>query len=650
MVTSYQKYQKKMYWYRHRLVAMSLAEITHRLSEAVKRRLDRQEREQAAHDCIALPVLPGLRSTLTAWDVPAPLLHEWEEDAALAQAGKFFLLGQTWPSSTRDRRWHLDPATGEFWPHDRYCFDIDFRHADNRGDVKYVWELSRLQYLQPAAALACKRNDRDLSRWCLGEIENWIDHNPPYQGVNWASGIELALRAVSVLVVTSLTGDHASESQRAKIGSLLEATAAWIERYPSLYSSANNHRAAEGLGLFMIGALCPQFAAAERWRSGGWNILCEAAQQQILPDGVGAEQAISYTAVVLEILMLGLHIARNAGLPVPGHYLERIAAGGEYLRWFTDAGGNHPRIGDDDNARILGVYRQDETYVRSITGCIAALTNRTDLTPPNLEPHFRQAMFGFAPAPADSPLGVRHFAHGGYTVGRHKTPEREFMLAFDHGDLGYLSIAAHGHADALALWLHIDDQPVLVDAGTYLYHSGGAWREYFRSTKAHNSLCIDDQSSSVTAGNFNWATKAAARLKAYEHGRTQWWALATHDGYRRRFKTVHYRRVRVTPATGFAVDDMLSGGTPQRAAIGFLLHPSLCARQEDARIHIDKNDRVLLSLTHDGPLAATIGQPGTPEGGWYSPTFGEKTATTRIIFSGLLAPGQTSTVDFSFGL
>ncbi len=87
-----------MHWYRHRLAAMSFAEITHRLSEAVKRRLDRQEQEQererAAHDCGALPSLPELRAALTAWNVPASLLREWEADAAAAQAGKFFLLAR----------------------------------------------------------------------------------------------------------------------------------------------------------------------------------------------------------------------------------------------------------------------------------------------------------------------------------------------------------------------------------------------------------------------------------------------------------------------------------------------------------------------------------------------------------------------------
>ena len=33
--------------------------------------------------------------------------------------------------------------------------------------------------------------------------------------------------------------------------------------------------------------------------------------------------------------------------------------------------------------------------------------------------------------------------------------EAPAVLTFDHGPVGYLSIAAHGHADTLAVWLSI---------------------------------------------------------------------------------------------------------------------------------------------------------------------------------------------------
>ena len=81
--------------------------------------------------------------------------------------------------------------------------------------------------------------------------------NPPFRGVNWSSGIELALRLVTVMIVVSAAGNSLGAEERRNIRSLVAAHAYWLGRYSSLYSSANNHRVAEGLGLLVAGLLIP---------------------------------------------------------------------------------------------------------------------------------------------------------------------------------------------------------------------------------------------------------------------------------------------------------------------------------------------------------------------------------------------------------
>ncbi len=632
---------EKMRWYGHRLAAMSPQEMLHRVREKFRRETDRYfPPAPPAVNYGELPAIPHLREQFMAWNITQALESEWEELRTQAQSGKFFLLAQAWPDVTPENQWHLDPITGKSWPKETYCFDIDFRHTAAYGDVKYVWELNRLQYLQPLAALAYKRKDTGLVQFCLQEMENWIDHNPPYRGINWASGIELAMRTVSMLVITTFTGAYATETQRTKIRMTIAAHGAWLERYPSRFSSANNHFAAEGLGLLLIGTLCPTFPSAARWQRQGWKLLCEAAERLILPDGSGAEQAIAYAAFTLEMLLLGLHIAHTASLEIPDSYTERLAAGGEFLRWFTDSGGNTPRIGDNDDARVLGNYTYHEDYVLSVLGCIAAVTARADLTPPGYVLCFRNVLFGFRPSAIASPLGIRHFHDGGYTVWRQQIRNREVLLAMDHGNLGYLSIAAHGHADALSLWLHIDGQPVLVDAGTYLYHSGGNWRKYFRSTQAHNTLCMETTSSSAMAGNFNWSRKATCSLVSYTQDESHHQLVTEHDGYKKSFGIIHRRCVSVTPASGFTVEDTLSAKHLRHVEIGFLIHPSLKVEKDGKYVTIKNGESIILRIAHTSPLASSITQ------GWYSPRFGEKLATSRIVFSGVLAPQQKALTVF----
>ena len=703
---------RKINWYRHRLAAMSVLEILHRIVEAAKRWWDRvrfhagfwdsnlfssitdspqtqksnrsdvfviasrtksgvaiqdrcrmvlaapgwlhrcasrhdvlySEQIPADDDTILLPILPGLRDALRAWHVPDSLLAEWSDAARHMRTGTFFLLGREWPMCDRDRRWHLDPVTQSFWPPDRFCFAIPYRHAHDKGDVKYVWELNRLQHLQPVAALAFVRNDPDLALECVQELESWIDNNTPWHGVAWASGIELALRVVSIAVVTTLLDASIALPLRTKIANCLREHGKGIARYPSRYSSANNHRVAEGLGLFILGAL-GQMPESTRWKKQGWDILCDSAMEQIHPDGVGVEQAISYTAFTLDMLMLGWHVARTMGVQIPTSYADRVAAGGVYLRWFTDAAGNQPHIGDDDNGRVLGMYRRDENYVRSVLESVAVMTGRADLVPPCVEPHLRQALFGSATAKPQPLIGTHHFREGGYTVGRHRVGLHEMMVAMDHAPLGFLSIAAHGHADALAVWFHRDGQPILVDAGTYLYHAGGDDRRLFRSTAAHNTLAVESTDSSLMSGAFNWSKKAKVTLRHYHVTEAEWGVEAEHDGYAARFGCLHHRCLTVTPATGFVVRDELIGTGPRHVTIGFLLHPALDVRQAADTILLCKDGEVMLRITHEGSLTASV-----VTNAWYAPRFGMKEPTSRLVFSGMMAPGQEFTTRFEWAV
>lgn len=630
-------------WYFNRLRAMSTAEISYRVHEAVRRRRDSTGGEQllpAAQDFGLLPIIPDLRSRLLTAEVDPALLKKWRDCADKMARGDFHLLGQQWPDNVPADRWHLDPATGKVWPRDPFCFSINYRHADGWGDIKLVWEINRLQHVQAAAALACVTRDRDLAQACLAEIEHWVDLNPPFKGINWNSGIELALRLVSLLVVFSLAGEAVTPPQRLKFWQTLHVHGVWLSRYISAFSSANNHRTAEGLGLFLLGSLCPIFTESSRWRTLGRDLLEETADLQILEDGVGAEQATAYTAVVVEMLLLGHHVAKASGRPMSAHYREKLTLAGEYLRWFIDEGGNVVHIGDDDNACVIGPFHPEQHYVGSVLNSLANIVERPDLLVPGAPAHLRDLLFGHTLTRAEGPHGVRTFAAGGYTVGRHKTGKGDMLVAFDHGYLGYLSIAAHGHADALSVWLHCGGQPVFVDAGTYLYHSGGEWRRYFRETRSHNTLMIEGKSSSTISGHFNWSQKASAVLLQCRQEGKAWIAEAEHDGYKSSFGCLHRRQLEVAPGRGLTVRDRLIGGQPVAVEISYMLHPDLTAEIENGVITVQKDGVVLVRIRGEGDLNASLWMPGDPPGeaAWYSPSFGKKVETGRIFFKGVLQP------------
>lgn len=635
---------------------MTGAEVVYRAGEFAKRAVSKHYEPDfnAAFARNALPVIPGLLDGVQKIAAAPELIRNWRDIAERARAGRLVFLGYPWPALTGPEKWHLDPVEGKAWPADRYGHDIPYRDAAGFGDVKYVWELNRLQYLQPIAALAAVTGDIDHRRFCVNEIDSWIRFNRPFRGVNWTSGIELALRVVSVLVVVSLLGaDAFTAAQRRRINAFLAAHGYWLMRYPSRFSSANNHLIAEAGALYLLGSLFPDLREGARYAEYGRRVLCREALLQIHEDGVGAEQSPTYLAFTVEWLLLCREVGRRLGDPFPEAVDQRLAEAGRFLRWITDGSGNQPRIGDDDEGRV--VYGGDETgYVTSILGCLASVFGDPNLVPPGVEPHLRHGVFGRPPVSPETrraaPMGVGTFARGGYSILRWVTGDTEYFWVFDRGPLGYLSLAAHGHADSLSVWLHAAGRPVLVDAGTYLYHAGGAWRDHFRGTAAHNTLAIDSADSSEITGPFNWGRKARVVVVSRNDDPRAWHLEYEHDGYMETHGVWHRRRLERTGENTFTITDRLHGADGSHAVdVGFLLHPDLTVSKKSGAWVVEIDARLRLEIAHHGPLRGAVrrGEENPPRG-WYSPQFGSKQPAPRLEFSGQLSEGENSRFDFVF--
>ena len=501
--------------------------------------------------------------------------------------------------------WFYDPITGKSWPDAAVSsFDIDVRSTGtNIGDVKYVWEPNRLQMLHPLAAIIAGTQDQKARQVAFAIVSSWAAANPPYRGVNWKSGIELALRLVSLALFVAAAGPATlSSEQSAMIRAIVVAHAPYLAAFPSLHSSANNHRIAEGLGLLLAGALLPDLNEAHAWLDEGRHIVETEAARQILSDGVGAEQSPTYQAFSMEMIALAAQLANDLGMPLGSEVSERLAQGAEFLWRLSDDNGFMPAIGDDDEGRVIAQPPDREPrYVASVIAAVVGLTRRDDLPIPARDPHLRDVIFDSPQQSSGEKSGLRVFEQGGVSVADETLFGRRVHLVFDHGPLGLMPLAAHGHADAIAIWLTIDGEPVFIDAGTYRYFSGGETRSALREGLAHNSLVIDGLTPSRAGTAFSWTTSANARLLEATHG-PAWSVAGEHDGYRKRFGVRHVRRIgREEP--GFFIDDQLVGNTrPLPVALRFLCNPRVS-------IALDDDDKVVIGGRH-GLLCRIEPPPG----------------------------------------
>ncbi|MDF1599549.1 alginate lyase family protein [Mesorhizobium sp. YIM 152430] len=621
-------------WYVNRLRNMGPAEVAHRVVEK-SRKLSSKGRHEGwarfGQQGDVVPRVPGLEDAVL--HASPPVREALDRTCAALLDGRFSALGVDWPKRSADTLfpvdiWRLDPVSGLSWPGaDAYCFDIGYRHETRFGDVKYVWEFNRLQFLQPLAAKLALDDDTDARRVIESVIESWHRAHPPFRGLVWNSGIELALRAISLLVVSSICGSHLSPDTIRRIREILAAHAFWLTRFPSRFSSANNHLIAEAAGEYLIGIALPDLAGAGVMAAKARKVLEKEIEKQILPDGVPAEQSPTYGAFSIEFALLAALAARHQGDPFGPNFESRLD---HFAGWVAAISSNcaAPAICDDDEGRVIAMCEPEPRYPAAIANAAMAFLGRpSPVAAP--APHLRDAIFGeAAQAEPRAHSGIIAFREGGYSVLDAEICGRHARLIMDHGPLGYLSIAAHGHADALSILLCVDGEPILVDPGTYLYHSGGAWRDWFRSTRAHNTLTIAGTDQSIMSGAFNWSHKANARL--VEASDTA--ILAEHDGYSARYGATHRRQVCLAEE-GLRIEDEVSG-KPQPVEISFQFAPGLDVRIVSAVASVSKDEIPIATFTLPGDrLEVASGGDGF-DGGWISPSFGVKIPAPRLSWRG----------------
>ena len=164
-------------------------------------------------------------------------------------------------------------------------------------------------------------------------------------------------------------------------------------------------------------------------------------------------------------------------------------------------------------------------------------------------------------------------------------------MIVDIGPLGCPVSSGHGHADLLSVQCAIFGEPCLVDGGNFCYTPDSEWRDFFRSTAAHNTLVIDGRTQSEPAGPFGWRERPRVRLREWHSSPELDFLDAEHDAFSRRGDPiVHRRRILfVKPRYWILVDDLLGTSTPPGRsdvpvrAVHVTLGPDRWARAETPR-------------------------------------------------------------------
>lgn len=548
-------------------------------------------------------------------------------------------------------RWNRDPKTGTEAP---LCFGktLDYRSESLVGDIKYLWEINRHYELVTLAQAFHLSGRNEYAQACRTLLDSWFDQCPFPLGPNWTSSLEHGIRLTNWSAAWHLLGGNRSSLFEDEDGTRfrrrwLDAIyrhCGFIASHLSRYSSANNHLFGEYMGLFVGATTWPCWRQSIAWAEEGRNGLEAEALKQIGADGVHLEQAIWYHHEVADMMLLCALCGRCNGIAFSGAYWKRLEAMLEFIAATMDVNGNMPMIGDSDDAVMVRFSQEPDFNVyRSLLATGAILFGRADFkrkagwcddkTGWLLED---AAAFEGLSADEGNSTVPRVFPNGGYyLLGSDPHSLSEVRIVVDAGPLGYLSIAAHGHADALALTLSAGGAELLIDPGTYAYHTQKKWRSYFRGTSAHNTVRIDGRDQSEQGGNFMWLRKARATCELWESNEKMDCFAGSHDGYLHLADPVMHKRklMYLKRERTLVVEDILQCRASHDVEFWwhFAEHCNVTA-SESGLLARSGNARLEMTMQDDSRVPEFVCGREQPPAGWISRRFDEKRPSPSVVW------------------
>lgn len=562
------------------------------------------------------------------------------EEADLLLAGRMRLFGREIETG-RPVNWNYEYNAQRATPM-AYAGSIDYRDHAETGDCKWAWEPSRHQHLVVLGRAYRLTGDTRYAAAVIEHIESWIEQCPVGLGMQWRSPLELAIRLINwvwALALIEPAGVVANETGQ-QILAVVFAHLRDISRKYSRYSSANNHTVGEAAGVYVAAAYWPQLIDAVRLRDEAKSILIEEMTRQVLDDGVHAELAVGYHLFALQFFTVAGLAGRRIGDEFPPVYWQRL----EKMYGFVAAlleGGAPPLFNDCDDGYVLNLGRGPGAFEDWLAAG-ARIFDRRDFASGAGE--FRETAFWLlggeesaakgTGAESDQSQSTAFKDAGIYLLqsGRRGANDR-ISLTFDCGALGFGSIAAHGHADALSITLRVGGRDILIDPGTYDYFTHRQWRDYFRSSRAHNTIVVNECDQSEPLGLFNWGRRANARCLRFETSGALSIVEGEHDGYRATHGLMHRRRVQLDRNSGrIEIEDQLSGNGEYSIAQSFHLSSESSVSGGSANQHVICSGAIRVVLETDAQLeVACIKGDEKSAIGWESCCYHNRVPSCTLI-------------------
>ncbi|MDR1056779.1 MAG: heparinase II/III family protein, partial [Prevotellaceae bacterium] len=325
------------------------------------------------------------------------------------------------------------------------------------------------------------------------------------------------------------------------------------------YQILGNHLMENAFALFMGGHAFNN----EKWKRRGKKLLCRELERQILPDGAHFELSPMYHKIILFRMLELMDWYGNIEKPDADFlaYIKNKAT--SMLNWL----------------HTISLYENDIPYFNDSANNIT---------------YSNQQLFGFArqlnlPVPTTIDL-----KESGYR----KFGKNKYQCVVDVGPIGASYQPGHAHADALSFVLYYEKMPFFVETATSTYQEGSV-RNDERSTKAHNTVVVNDDNQSEVWASFRVGSRANVTIEFEQNNRIG----ASHDGYKRKYGITHQRNFIFENTKINIVDTLLNDKKCRGGKAYFHFHPDRNIILNNNCISIDDIARITFNEAQSVVLA-----------------------------------------------
>lgn len=364
-------------------------------------------------------------------------------------------------------------------------------------DNEWVWQLNRMNFWNAMAKVYWHTGNEKYARAWGEQLIDWVSKNPNDEDHRYAwRSIEAGIRGNSWCELYQRFIDSPSFTPEVLI-TFLNSLHDHASFLMTKYTTNSNWALMEAEGLAAIAILFPEFKDAKLWREEAFRRFNIEIDKQVYPDGHQRELAMGYHVGSINWFLKTYELARMNGMEsaFPQTYVKKIEKMCEVPMKLCHPDGTVVQFGDAWTGKP-GQYK-------GLFMAWSKLFDRDDF--------LYMATDGTkGKAPDETAFALPE--SGLYSMRSSWDPDAIF-LALKCGPNG----GGHSQPDNGTFDLYAGGRILMPDAGSYIYSGDPEGRAWFRQTKVHQTLTLNDRNSAYAPALLHWKSDRDQDLLVVEN-------------------------------------------------------------------------------------------------------------------------------------